>query len=355
MDKKNFMSWTLESALRIALLFLVILISFLIFRPFLIVTVWGVILAVTFYPLFIWLKKLLKGKNSLAAGILSAILLSIVILFSLFIVGRLIDNITFISHGLKDGSLKIPAPQENVKDWPIIGNSLHEFWQMASSNMEAAITKAGPRLKDLAEWMLNSIKGMIGSIFIFIFAIIISGVLLSRADQSYSFSIKTFEKLIGKRGKLIVDNSKATIKSVVKGVIGVALIQAILVGLGFWVAGIPGAALLTLVVFILALIQVPPMLVVLPVIIYVFSKESNTVAIIFTIYEIIAGASDNFLKPLLLGRGIAIPMLIVLIGAIGGMILMGMIGLFIGPVIFALAYQLFNDWIKNDEKEVKVE
>jgi predicted PurR-regulated permease PerM len=137
---------------------------------------------------------------------------------------------------------------------------------------------------------------------------------------------------------------------VAKGVIGVALIQSILVGVGFWAIGVPGSSILTLAVFILALIQLPPMLVVLPVIIYVFGAESTTAAIIFTVWELIAGASDNILKPMLLGRGLDIPMLVILIGAIGGMILMGMIGLFIGSVVLALAYQIFVYWMK-DEKE----
>jgi predicted PurR-regulated permease PerM len=349
MEKKNFMSWTLESSIRIALLFLLIVVSFLIFRPFLIVTVWGIILAVAFYPIFLWLKKTLKGKSGLSAGIISAILLIIVILVSFFVVDKLINNITFLSEGIKSGSLKIAHPPEKVKEWPIIGSSLYDFWHMASTNIESAIAKAGPRLKGIAEWLLLSVKDLISSIFISIFAIIIAGLLLNNAEKAYSFSIRTFDKILGKRAKLLVDNSRDTIQSVVKGVMGVAIIQALLVGIGLWFVGVPGAALLTLIVFVLALIQIPPIILVLPIIIYVFSKESTTVAVIFAIYEVIAGASDNFLKPMLLGRGLKIPMLIILIGALGGVVLMGMIGLFIGPVIFALAYEIFNDWIQKEE------
>ena len=348
MDKTKFMSWTLESSIRIALLFLLIVVSFLIFRPFLIVTVWGIILAVAFYPIFLRLKKIVKGKRAVASGILSTILLSTVILISILVVDKLINNITFLSEGIKDGSLKVAHPSEEVKNWPIIGSSLYDFWHMASSNLESAIAKAGPRLKGIAEWLLHSIKGLISSVFISIFAIIIAGLLLNNAEKAYSFSIRTFDKILGKRAKLLIDNSRDTIQSVVKGVMGVAIIQALLVGIGLWFVGVPGAALLTLIVFVLALVQIPPIIIVLPIIIYVFSKESTTFAVIFAIYEFIAGASDNFLKPMLLGRGLKIPMLIILIGALGGVVLMGVIGLFIGPVIFALAYAIFNDWIQKE-------
>jgi predicted PurR-regulated permease PerM len=149
----------------------------------------------------------------------------------------------------------------------------------------------------------------------------------------------------------MVDNSVATIRSVVQGVLGVALIQAALVGLGFMVAGIPGATVLTLIVFLLAIIQLPPLLIVLPVIAYAFSTMDTGGAVVFTIWSLLAGASDNFLKPLLLGRGVDIPMLIILIGAIGGMIAGGIIGMFVGAVILAIAYQLFLDWVGNDSPD----
>lgn len=352
MDKKSFMSWSIESAIRITLLFLVLLISFLIFKPFLIVVVWSIIIAIAFYPVFNWLKKIFKGKKGLSASILSVLLLSIVILISTVVIEKLIDNISFISKGIKNETLKIPSPPENVKDWPIVGSTINDFWQMSADNIQTGFQKVKPQLKEFAEWLIHSIGGLIGSVFISLIAIIIAGILLTNADNAYSFSILTIDKLVGKNGKLIIDNSRATIQSVVKGVIGVALIQTLLIGIGFWAVSLPGTALLIFLIFILALVQIPPIIIILPIIIYVFSQESNTVAIIFTIYSLIAGASDNFLKPLLLGRGIAIPMLIILIGAIGGMMLMGMVGLFIGPVIFALAYQLFQDWIKSDTKRI---
>lgn len=350
MNKQNFLNWTLKSALHIGFIFILLLISFLIFKPFLLLVIWGIIIAVAFYPLHKRFTKLLKGKSNVSATIITVVLLAILITPTVFFVDALIDNISNLSEGLNSGTLDIPPPPDNVKDWPVIGKSLNEFWQLSSDNLVTAIDKFGDQMKDIGAWLLSTIGGLLGTIFIFIFALIIAGIFLSNSDGSYSFSVKTAQRMFGKQGEELINNSKATIQSVVKGVIGVALIQSILVGIGFWTVGLSSAAVLTLFVFIFSLVQLPPIIIVLPVIIYVFSIESTTVAIIFAVYEIIAGGSDNFLKPLLLGRGLEIPMLVILIGAIGGLMLFGMIGLFVGSVILALFYQLFLSWLNYDEE-----
>ena len=351
MNKQNFVSWSIDGALRIGLIFLILMISFLIFKPFLLLIVWGIIIAVTFYPLHKKLTKLLKGKNKASATILTIVLLTLIIIPSILFLNTTIDSLTNLSDGLKSGSFNIPPPPQEVADWPVVGKPIYEFWQLSSNNLASAIEKFGDQFSQVGTWLLGSIGGLIGSIFVFIFALIISGMFLTTSDKSYIFSIDLVDKLAGKNGKRIIDNSKATIQSVVKGVVGVALIQATLLGIGFWAVGLPGASLLTLVVFIIALVQVPATIIVIPIIIYVFSVESTTIAVIFTIYSLLAGMSDNILKPLLLGRGVEIPMLIILIGSIGGMMLFGMIGLFVGSVVLALTYQLFQDWMNFNNKE----
>ena len=354
MKKQDFMNWSIDSTLRIGLAFLIIFISFLIFRPFIVLIAWGAIIAIAFYPIQLKLTKLFKGKKGLAAIALTLVLLAILIIPSVFFVNMLVDDTIAFAEGVKMGTIGVPSPDASVKDWPIVGGRIYDLWSLSSTNLESAIIKYHPQVSKISGMLLDSVGGLVGSVFVFFFAVIISGLLLTNADGAYSFMLSFAEKMVGKGGKQLVNNSRETVKSVVKGVIGVALIQSILVGIGFWVADVPGAAVLTLIVFIFAIVQLPPIILVIPVIIYVFSVESTTVAIIFTIYELIAGASDNVLKPLLLGRGVAIPMLVILIGAIGGMILMGMIGLFVGAVVLALAYQLFNDWINITSEEESV-
>jgi len=140
--------------------------------------------------------------------------------------------------------------------------------------------------------------------------------------------------------------STATIRSVAVGVIGIAFIQAMLGGLGMMFAGVPAAGLLAIVILVLAIAQLPPLVVLLPVVIYVFSAESTTVAVVFMVWSILVSMSDAVLKPIFLGRGVDAPMLVILLGAIGGMITSGIVGLFIGAVILALGYKLFQVWVE---------
>ena len=271
--------------------------------------------------------------------------LAILIIPTLKFAGTTIDGLRSLSDQLENESLQIPLPPEQVKEWPLIGEKTWDIWNLAAVNLEGAVDKMAPQLKSLGTWLAGSISGLAGSFFVFIFAIIISGIFMVNAESGYQLSIKIFNRFAGIKGQNLVDNSVATIQSVVKGVLGVAIIQATLVGLGFMVAGIPGASVLTLIVLLLAIIQLPPLIIVIPVIIYAFSSMDTGGAVVFTIWSLLAGASDNFLKPLLLGRGVDIPMLVILIGAIGGMIAGGIIGMFVGSVVLALGYQLFLDWI----------
>ena len=337
-----------EAALHIGILFLIIGISFIIFKPFLVPIVWGIIIAVALYPIFKKIAKLFKGREGLAATLIVLFGLALLILPAIKLAGTTIDSIQNLSEQLEQGTLEVPPPHDSVKEWPVIGDKAWEAWNLATTNMDSAMEKMSPQLKSMGTWLAETISGLVGGFFIFIFAIIISGMFLSYAESGYDLSLRIFNRFLGTKGHDMLINSIATIRSVVSGILGVALIQATLVGLGFMVADIPGAPILTLIVFFLAIIQLPPLVIVLPVIIYAFPTMDTGAAVVFTIWSLLAGASDNLLKPLLLGRGVDIPMLVILIGAIGGMVAGGIIGMFVGAVMLALAYQLFLDFMARD-------
>ncbi len=350
-ERNGKINLAVEATLRIGALFIIIAISYLIFKPFIIPVVWGIIIAVALFPLHKKLTALFKGRQGLAATLIVLTCLALLIIPTLMFAGSTIDGLRTISGQFEKGSLTVPPPPDGVKEWPVIGENAWELWNLASVNLEGAINKMSPQLKSIGTWLAGSITGLVGGFFIFIFAIIISGIFMVNAGSGYELSVRLFNHLAGSKGQIMVDNSVATIRSVVQGVLGVALIQAALVGVGFMVAGIPGASVLTLIVLLLAIIQLPALLIVIPVIIYAFSTMGTIGAVVFTIWSLLAGASDNFLKPLLLGRGVNIPMLIILIGAIGGMMAGGIIGMFVGAVVLALGYQLFLDWMDQDSPE----
>ena len=346
----KFVLKSIESYVKTALVFLIIYLCFMIFKPFLLPVVWGIIIAVAIYPLHVKLTRLVK-KTGLSSVIITVVFLAIIIVPSISFSSALVDSIRELTSGVEEGTLVIPPPPDNVAEWPLIGEKIHASWQAYSDNFVEAIQKYQEPLKNLGGKFIGFLKSFAGSLLVFILAIILSGVFLNSSERSYKFINTLFTALIGEKGPEMVENSKKTISSVVTGVLGTAVIQTAILAIALFVFKVPGAPVITLIVLFFAIAQLPPILVMLPIIIYMFSQLTGLQATIFTIWAIIGSASDSFIKPMLLGRGMKIPMLIILIGAIGGMMLMGIIGLFIGAVILALGYQLFQLWIQ-DKKEL---
>ena len=185
----------------------------------------------------------------------------------------------------------------------------------------------------------------------FIVAIVIGGALLPVREQGVATTRKVATIVAGPRGPELADLVAASVQSVIRGVIGVAVIQSVLSGIGMLVVGVPGAGIWALLILILAVMQLPPTLVLIPVVLYVFSAESTTTAVLFMIFAIIVGASDNVLKPLLMGRGSKTPMLVLFMGSLGGFIAGGILGLFIGAVVLSMGYTVFMAWIDDSGSE----
>ena len=351
LKKSDFINWSIESTIKIALIGIIIWISFLIFKPFLVLILWGIIIAVAVYPIHKKIIPFVGGKGSISATVLSILMLAIIIVPTTLFIISLVESIQDLATSFESDSFSIPPPSDTVKDWPVIGEFVFNTWNAASDNLGNLISQYSEQVSQFAEWLISSITNIIATVFLFIGSIIVAAIFLSNAEKGHKTATRIFSRLVGDQGPEFVKNATDTIRSVVQGVLGVAIIQTVLLGTGFFVADIPGASILTLIALFLAIVQLPPSLLVLPVVIYVFSVESTGFAIGFAIWSFLAGASDTFLKPLLLGRGLQIPMLVILIGAIGGMILFGIIGLFLGSVILALAFQLFNTWLETGQEE----
>ncbi len=265
----------------------------------------------------------------------------------------LIESSKTLTEEIKAGTLTIPPPSEKVKDWPLIGKKLDKAWSLASTNLSEALHNFRPQLEAAGKKLLSVAAGVGVGVLQFVVSIIIAGALLVYA-RSGSKSVETIAgRILGEKGgRDFVGISCATIRSVAQGVLGIALIQAILAGIGMMVMGVPYAGLWALLVLLVAVIQLPPWLVLGPIIVYVFSVAATVPAVIFMIWSLAVSLCDMFLKPLLLGRGLDTPMLVILLGAIGGMIYSGIIGLFIGAVVLAVAYELFMLWLTgNGEQE----
>jgi predicted PurR-regulated permease PerM len=233
-----------------------------------------------------------------------------------------------------------------VKNWPVIGEKIHGIWSLASTDLEQTVIKYKSEVVGIGGKIAKGLLSVGGGILQLFVALIIAGVLLSIPGTSES-TRKVARKLAERRGDEFADIIKITVGNVVKGVLGVAFIQAALVGIGFFLAGIPYPGIWTLLVFLLAVLQIPPLLVVAPVAVYLFSERSAGAAIGWTVYLLLGGFSDNILKPILLGKGAPVPMLVIFLGVIGGFMLSGFIGLFTGAIMMSIGYKLFVAWINT--------
>lgn len=349
-SKSEFTEITIDAAIRLGLLMLLAIWCFQIVTPFIVPVIWGVIIAVAIYPLYVKLKSALGERNKLAATLYTLIALTLLITPTIMISDSVLESSEKITERYETGELHIPPPNDSVKDWPLVGEEVHSIWYQSSKNLEDTLKKYESETKKVGKAIVSGAAGAAGTILQFVLSIIISGILVANAAGAYDVTIRFFARLTNKEtGKSYADLSKATIRSVAQGVLGVAIIQAVLSALGMMVMDVPAWGLWTLIVLVMAIAQLPPILVLGFVSAYVFSVAETTPAVMFLIYSLIVSGSDGFLKPLFLGRGMSTPMLVILLGAIGGMMMSGIIGLFVGAIVLALGYELFMAWLNKTE------
>lgn len=342
---QHFLKLGLEAAIRIGVVAVLVVWCYDIARPFMMPILWGVIIAVAVYPGYRRLEARLKGRRVLAAALFTALMLVVLVVPSVLLGGSLVSGVEKAAAAFQAGTVDIPPPPDRVATWPLVGPELHRFWQLASDNLQEAVKQAGPMLKDAGKWLFSAAAGTGIALLQFVLAIIIAGVLLAHAEGGGRATRAIAERLAPERGVGYANVAERIVRSVATGILGVALLQGILAGLGFLVAGVPAAGLLTLVCIVLGVIQVGVGLVIIPVAIYLFYTADTVTAVAFLVYAILITPLDNILKPLLLGRGVKVPMVVVFVGAIGGFIHSGIIGLFLGAVIFTLGYGLFVAWL----------
>lgn len=340
-----------DTTIRLFILLLIIAWCLLIMYPFVSIVLWSLILAMAIFPLHTKLAKKIGGRPKLASFIIIFSILAIIFVPTWIMIGSLVDEVKELKASYDAGTLSIPPPTESVKEWPVIGEKVYGFWQNASVNLEQTIIKYQDQLTEFGSKLAKGILSAGGGVIQIMAALIIAGILLTIGGIGESLR-KFFRKLAGARGDEFADVTIKTVANVVKGVLGVALILAILHGILLMLAGIPYAGIWTLLIFVLAVLQLPVVFVTLPIVIYLFAIKEPVPAIIWTVLLVVAGLSDNVLKPILLGKGAVVPMLVIFIGVIGGFMFSGFIGLFTGAIVMSIGYKLFTGWINTNNEVV---
>ena len=337
-----------ESAIMIGLLMVILFFSFHIIAPFILPIAWGAILAVALMPLAKMVSRWLGGRLKLAISLVVLIGVIILVVPSYYLADSVLGSTRNLVQSVDQGTFHLPELSERVKTLPLVGQSITDFWTLAQTNTGAAIKKAGPELVEIARNLGGRVIGVALTVLLFSTSLVIAGVFMSKADSSVEAVRKFARRVIGDKGDEWVKLSGDTISSVVAGVLGVAVIQAFLLAVGMFWLQVPGAGLLTLVALLFAIVQIPNLITMVPVIAYVYSMHDATPATIFAVWAIFGATSNLWLGPMLMGRGVNIPMLVVFLGAIGGMIYQGIIGLFVGAVALALVYTLYTSWVNEE-------
>jgi len=343
----------IEIAIRLVLIFLILAWCLQILTPFISLIAWGAIIAVAIYSPFLKLVQKLGGRKKLAVTLIAVAGIAVILIPVISLSTSMVEGAVTLGSEVSSGKVTIPAPNESVREWPVIGEKTHKIWLQASVNLSAFLEQYPAQLSAIGKRLLSAAAGVGAGLLQFVISTLIAAVFLLNAEGAGKALHNLAIRLSGQHGGELLDMSASTIRSVAVGVIGIAFIQSMLGGIGMMFAGVPAAGLWAILILVLAIAQLPPLLVLGPVAFYVFSAESNTVGVVFLIWALLVSFSDMALKPLLLGRGVDVPMMVILLGAIGGMITSGIVGLFIGAVILALGYKLFRVWIQMGNSTVE--
>ncbi len=336
----------------LAVLFIGILISasVWIMRPFLTALVWATMIVVTTWPLMLSVQKWLRGKRGLAVTVMTIALLLVFIVPFTFAIVRIIDRSDEIVVWSKNlSTFTVPPPPEWVEKVPVVGPKLAERWHNLTTAGQAELSeRLAPYVKRIVSWLVAQAGSVMMMIVQFLLTVIISAVLFANGEKAAKGICLFARRLGGQNGEDAVILAAKAIRGVSLGVVVTALIQSILAGIGLAVAGVPAAALLTGVVFILCVAQIGPGLVLIPVVIWLYWTDQPVWGTAMIVWGIFVGTIDNFIRPFLIKKGADLPLLLIFAGVIGGLIAFGVIGLFIGPVMLAVTYTLLEAWVTRD-------
>lgn len=348
-DTRIAMRISFDVAISLLLVFIIVAWSLQILLPFIALIAWGAVIAISLHTPFCRLRDRVGGKPAtLLFGLIGAALVLVpAYLFaeSIFLTAK------GFAESVQAGTFTVPPPAERVAEWPLVGESLYAAWSEAAEDFGQFLEDFSPQLEAAASYALSRAASIGITVLMFLASTVIATVLLANDQAVKAGLLRLFTRLTdASRAEEQLTLLSATVRSVTMGVLGVAFIQALLGGLGMVLVGVPAAGVWALAILIFAVAQLPVLLLMLPIILYVFSVESTVVATVFAVWSIAVALGDAFLKPLLLGRGVDVPTLVILLGAIGGLLSSGILGLFIGAVVLTLGYKLMLLWLAMDEE-----
>jgi len=324
--------------------------SFWILRPFLGAFVWATMIVVATWPVMLAVQARLWGKRGLTVMVMTLALLSVLIVpFSLAIGTIVVKADEIVGWAKSLATFKAPPPPVWVGKLPLIGGKATQAWELvATAGVEGLAPKVAPYLGDVTRWFVGQVGGVGLVIVQFLLTVVISAILYLYGEGAAAGVRRFARRLAGPQGENAVQLAGQAIRGVALGVVVTALAQSVLGGLGLAIAGVPFAAILTAVMFLLAIAQLGPLLVLAPAVAWLYWKGSSGWGTFLLVWTIVVGAMDNFVRPILIKKGADLPMLLIFAGVIGGLMAFGLIGVFVGPVVLAVGYTLLAAWLQDE-------
>jgi len=323
----------------------------LILRPFISAALWAAILCFTTWPLFIRLKLIVGERPGTAASLATLALSAIIIVPVAILVSRLSGNVAEIIEATRkyihEGP---PAPPAWVASLPLVGRRLAAYWDLLSKGSADRFSEIVKWLPTVQKAVLGSGRALVAGVFQIVLSLLMVFLFYRSGETAANRLMLTIGRIGGARGSHLLEVAGATMRAVVYGVLGTALLQGVLAGAGFMIAGVPGAALLGFITFVVAVIPGGPLLVAAPAVFWLYHRGSSEWAIFIAIWIVIVGNLDNIVRPFLIARGGGnTPLVLVILGVLGGAMAFGLIGLFLGPTILAVGYRMFDEWSSDDQ------
>ena len=350
-----FTQQAIEISIKIAAIFLIISWCYQILEPFLVPVIWAAIIAVAVSPGCNWVQRKLGASRKIASLIVTLLMLAFLITPTYIVASKSLDSLHGLAEKIERHDFRVDPPAEKIKHWPFIGRDIFNIWTDAADNLESTLQRYEPQIRTQVKNAILRAADFGLTVLLFFMSIVISGFFMASSSSSKDILVKFSRRLAGDAGENFVNISGITIRNVTRGILGVALIQSLLAAIGLYLMDIPAAPLLAFCVLVLGIVQISPGLILIPVSIYAFSITDPTIATIFLIWNLLVGMLDNVLKPLLMGQGSSVPTLVIFLGAIGGFLWKGLIGLFVGAVIVVLGYELFLGWLASEDTSKPVE
>jgi len=334
-----------EQSLGWAFLLIILGACLMVMLPFVSALLWAAVLSFSLWPLHRRLVHRLGGRRTLAATLIAGGLILVILLPFLIVGVTLADNVQDLTNAtrrwIESGP---PSPPAWLPKVPIIGKQATERWQDLAADSAKLSEQAKQFIEPVGAWILRAGIGLGSGLLQLALSILITFFFLRNGPSVAATLNAIIQRIAGERGKLLLDIAGSTVRGVVYGILGTALVQAVMAGVGLVIAGVPGSGLLALLIFFLSVVPAGPFMVMLPAALWLFHTGQNGWGIFMLIWGVGVSTVDNFVKPWLISQGSDMPLILIFFGVLGGALTFGFIGVFIGPTLLAVGYRLVDEW-----------